>query len=346
MQRRSKSRLSVLLIDPQSGRARRRVASLDQQAAISILDSVATLNQAYNLAEAERPDLVLVSSDQPGRIEFPMFAAMLEILRIDLVALHDGLRSHGFEGQIACVSEAEVEAAGGLGPWASKIYRLPTETTASTSRSTPERSVPPGPDSDRARSWKTVVIGSSTGGVEALTEVLSHFGADCPPTLVVQHIRAAYVPGLANRLNAVCGAEVEVASSTLELRPGHVMIAPGDSQHLTLHPSGRWCRLVSGSPVSGHRPSVDMLFKSAARQGTGTVGVLLTGMGRDGADGLAAIRQAGGWTIGQDEASAIVYGMPKVAWEMGAVQEQLDLRRIGPATLKAASQKGAYNHAQ
>ena len=185
--------------------------------------------------------------------------------------------------------------------------------------------------------WKTVVIGASTGGVEALIEVLSAYPQVGPPTLIVQHISANFLPGLAQRLDRHCAAHVRPAREIDTIEPGLVLIAPGNSAHLRIVPPGRHCHLVPGAPVSGHCPSVDALFSSAAALGHRAVGVLLTGMGRDGAEGMDAIRRAGGWTIGQDAATSTVYGMPRAARQLGAVASELPLARIGPALLKAAA---------
>ncbi len=185
--------------------------------------------------------------------------------------------------------------------------------------------------------WKTVVIGASTGGIEALLAVLGAWPENGPPTLIVQHINPAFLEGVASRLDRLCAAKVRSAESGAPVRAGHVYLAPGNRRHLVLAPGGETCRLVDAPPMSGHRPSVDALFESAAALGPGVVGVILTGMGQDGARGLAAIRAAGGHTIGQDRASSVVYGMPRAAMAAGAVEEELPLAQIGPAAVRAAA---------
>jgi len=182
---------------------------------------------------------------------------------------------------------------------------------------------------------RIVAIGASTGGEEALLEVLSHFPRDCPPTVVAlpapEHVTAA----LAARLDTLCEPHVTVAQDSAPLTPGQVWLAPGGSAHLEVF--GRIslrCRLVMNEPASGHRPSIDRLFYSLARYcPRRTVGIILTGPGRDGADGLGALAGAGGETIGQDEATSAVYGMPRAAFETGAVLHQLPLEKIGPFAL-------------
>lgn len=182
-----------------------------------------------------------------------------------------------------------------------------------------------------------VAIGSSTGGIDALLKVLSAFGSDCPPTVLVQHTGASHSQSLIRLLNGRLMPNVVGAEDAMALETGHIYVATGDTHHLTV--VGRHSpvtRLVAAEPMSGHRPSVDMLFKSVSAFGASTVAALLTGMGKDGAEGLLEIKQAGGATIGQDEATSTVYGMPRVAWSLGAVQEQLPIDAIGRRLLALA----------
>ncbi|HWA89415.1 MAG TPA: chemotaxis response regulator protein-glutamate methylesterase [Rhizomicrobium sp.] len=189
---------------------------------------------------------------------------------------------------------------------------------------------------------KLVAIGSSTGGVEALLEVLSHFPDNCPPTVITQHMPAGFTTSFARRLDRFCKPSVVEASDGEALDFGKVVLAPGAVSHLEVAGRGTWrCRLIADAPTGGHRPSVDRLFHSVARMaGDDAIGVILTGMGRDGASGLLAMRQAGAATIGQDETTSIVYGMPRAAFEIGAVGRQLPLDKIGDEILKQAQMSG------
>jgi two-component system chemotaxis response regulator CheB len=183
----------------------------------------------------------------------------------------------------------------------------------------------------RADPKHILAIGASTGGVEALLNILSAFPANCPATVVTQHMPATFTKSFAARLDKMSGATVTEAVDGAPLKAGHVYIAPGGEAHLEVA-NGR-CRLVVADTVNGHRPSVDVLFNSVARQGRPMTGVILTGMGKDGAKGLLAMRQAGARTLGQDEQSCVVYGMPRAAFELGAVERQLSLPRLAPAIL-------------
>lgn len=180
---------------------------------------------------------------------------------------------------------------------------------------------------------RLIAIGASTGGVEALSKLLTQWPANCPPTLIVQHISGALGHALARRLDSISPATVALAESDMFLQPGHVYLAPGNERHLAVRGKARLLtKLVAADPVSGHRPSVDVLFDSVAQTCPGAAtGILLTGMGEDGARGLLAMRKAGCETIAQDEATSIVYGMPRVALELGAAGRILPIGRVAEA---------------
>ncbi len=182
---------------------------------------------------------------------------------------------------------------------------------------------------------KILAIGASTGGTEALKDVLMGLPRNAPGTIVVQHMPANFTGPFAERLNSLCAMEVREARNGDSITPGLVLIAPGD-YHMVVRRSGAryYVEIGSGEKVSGHRPSADVLLNSVAKiAGANAIGVILTGMGGDGAKGLLAMRNAGARTIGQDEASCVVYGMPKVAYELGAVENQLPLSKIANAIL-------------
>lgn len=182
---------------------------------------------------------------------------------------------------------------------------------------------------------RIVAIGASTGGVDALFSVLSAFPANCPPTVVTQHMPATFTTSFAQRLNQNCAPNVCEAQDGAPLETGRVYIAPGGIAHLEVSGNHNLiCRLTQGPLISGHRPSVDALFRSTARLGRRAVGVILTGMGRDGADGLLEMRQNGASTFGQDKETSLVYGMPRAAAECGAVERQLPLAAIPAAILE------------
>ncbi|WAJ29832.1 protein-glutamate methylesterase/protein-glutamine glutaminase [Antarcticirhabdus aurantiaca] len=177
---------------------------------------------------------------------------------------------------------------------------------------------------------KIVVIGASTGGTEALRQVLEPLPANVPGIAIVQHMPAGFTAAFARRLDSLCAIEVREAQTGDRLMPGLALIAPGNS-HLLLQRSGAQYHVEvrDGPLVTRHRPSVDVLFRSAARSaGANALGIIMTGMGDDGAKGMLEMRQAKAHTIGQDEASCIVYGMPKEAMKLGAVEHEMPLSKI------------------
>ena len=189
---------------------------------------------------------------------------------------------------------------------------------------------------------RIVCIGASTGGVEALADVMRMLPGDAPAIAITQHMPAAFTEKFASRINGISAVRIAEAKGGERMLPGHAYLAPGN-QHLRIERSGAnyVCRVGGNDLVSGHCPSVDVLFQSAAQNiGVNAVGVILTGMGRDGAQGLKAIRDAGGSTLGQNEATSVVYGMPRVAFEIGAVERQVPLSGVAQAILDASAAKG------
>lgn len=177
---------------------------------------------------------------------------------------------------------------------------------------------------------RLIAIGSSTGGTEAIMEILKSLPSNVPGIVIVQHMPPVFTRLYAERLNNSCQLEVKEASDGDVILPGRVLVAPGD-YHMRVKKNGPVysVRCFKGEKVNGHCPSVDVLFESVAEQaGKNAVGVILTGMGNDGARGLLAMREQGARTIGQDSDSCVVYGMPKVAYEIGAVEYQVSLSAI------------------
>ncbi len=188
---------------------------------------------------------------------------------------------------------------------------------------------------------RIVAIGASTGGVEALREVLCGLPADSPAVVVTQHMPAGFTTRFAERLDTLAQVTVQEAADGQRILPGHVYIAPGN-RHLEVTRTGAnyTCHLHDGAAVSGHRPSVDVLFRSvAASAGANAIGVILTGMGKDGAEGLKQMRAAGAATLGQNEATCIVYGMPKAAAALGATETELPIEKIAGAILDRCSDR-------
>ena len=188
-----------------------------------------------------------------------------------------------------------------------------------------------------ASSRELILLGASTGGTEALREVLTQLPANLPPIAIVQHIPPVFSKTFADRLNQLCQIEVREAVDGDRLRPGLALVAPGNF-HLLLqwHGDHYRARVTNGPPIWHQRPAVDLLFKSAADAGAApyALGGIFTGMGRDGADGLLRLRERGATTFAQDESTCVVYGMPRVAWEIGAAQRQVKLEHAADLIIR------------
>lgn len=237
-------------------------------------------------------------------------------------------------GAFDCVckpSDADPDSLSKLPELVRAASQSPLKRRIGEARSASAAPVNKTPSSYRPDPRAVIAIGSSTGGVEALIAVMSQMPANCPPIVITQHMPQTFTKSFAERLDRLSAPTVTEACDGDVLETGRVYLAPGGTHHLEIVAGSTRprCRLRAADTVSGHRPSVDVLFQSVAKvSGARGIGVILTGMGRDGADGLLAMRKAGARTIGQDAASCIVYGMPKVAFELGAVEKQLPLNGI------------------
>lgn len=276
--------------------------------------------------------VVMVSALTQRGCETAMRA--LELGAVDVLAKPKFDIEHGTKAMAADIV-AVVKAAGAARPRRGVLSR-PTAPVARPlpSASTPRPIVParpsipvPAPD---AGSRHVVAIGASTGGTEALLEVLQHLPEDTPGTVIVQHMPAGFTKAFASRLDRSCKMRVKEAEHGDPVVRGTVLIAPGD-RHMTVErENGRFVvHLNDGPPVGYHKPAVDVLFDSvAARVGASAVGVILTGMGADGAAGLVAMRRAGAHTVAQDEATSVVYGMPREAAARGGAESVEPLHQI------------------
>ena len=192
-------------------------------------------------------------------------------------------------------------------------------------------------------SEKLVIVGASTGGTEAIREVLQPLPPDSPAILITQHMPAGFTRSFAQRLDALCAVTVREAVHGERVLPGHVYLAPGGEMHMRLGRSGAnyVIELEASEPVNRHRPSVDVLFNSAAvAAGKNAIGVILTGMGKDGATGMLAMHRAGAHTIAQDEASCVVFGMPREAIAIGAASEVVPLSAMSERILTRLGDRG------
>ena len=338
----------VLVVDDSPTMRGLITAALRRDPEIEVVGTAADPLEARALIKELNPDVITLDVEMPNMNGLEFLEKIMRLRPMPVVMVST-LTQAGAEITLEALEMGAVDAVGkpGAGVTAVEAFaELTTKVkTAARSRVRTRSLVNP---ADRRTDYKAapdhiLAIGASTGGVEALLTILSTFTADCPATVVTQHMPASFTGSFAARLDKASGASVSEAVDGAILKPGHVYIAPGGLTHLEVSGAMPRCRLSQGDTVSGHRPSVDMLFGSVARLRRPMTGVILTGMGRDGAKGLLEMRNAGGHTLGQDEASSVVYGMPRVAHEIGAVERQLPLSRLSSAILDlcAASPRAA-----
>lgn len=319
-----KLEILILSVDPGWSRTKKRELEAQRQGCkVHIVDS---LMAAYSFTEEQAPTVAIVENGFAGLPEFQTMETLFAALNVKCILVGDQVSSRSKPGMIRLRKSD------------------PTATyLAVFGRSVPAEGAPAtrtdgtGRKSARA-SRKVILIGSSTGGVDALRTILKSFPSDCPPTVIVQHTGEDFGRGLIDILSRSCPARVRPAEPGVTLERGLICVAAGRRRHLELRP-GRppSTQMSEGSLVSGHIPSVDKLFTSAVPIAKDIVATLLTGMGRDGANGLLELRKAGATTFAQDEGSSVVYGMPRAAWQIGAAQKQVSLDRMAHALLGAST---------
>lgn len=327
------SRIRVLIVDDSATIRKVLHTTLSQHDDIEVVGEAADPLEAREAIKQLNPDVLTLDVEMPkmNGIEFLEKIMRLRPMPVIMVStLTQAGAATSIEalelGAIDCVGKPDFEGVVDKVRFAAHAKVRPLR----------ERAVEAAPASSYHCGDKVLAIGSSTGGVEALVTILQRFPANCPPTLITQHMPPTFTASFAARLDRLCAPQVSEAVEGAPVKPGHIYLAPGGDHHLEIHGGGSAlrCRLVAGGLMSGHRPSVDVLFGSMARVcGARGVGMILTGMGRDGAQGLLSMRNAGARTLGQDQASCTVYGMPKVAFEVGAVERQLPLSRMAVAAL-------------
>ncbi|WP_210357708.1 MULTISPECIES: chemotaxis response regulator protein-glutamate methylesterase [Sphingomonas] len=330
----------TLIVDDSATMRAMIAHSLSQDDEIEVIGAADGPATAREMIKQLNPDVITLDVEMPGMNGLDFLDKIMRLRPMPVVMLST-LTGRGAEatiralelGAFDCYQKPNRSNGGDLGDGLTQLVKAAARSRRRARAIEPAR--PSAPADYAPRPGTLIAIGSSTGGVETLIELLSGFPEQCPPTVIVQHMPEPYVPTFAARLDRLSAPKVSVARSGAPLAAGHVYIAPGGARHMEIT-GGTMprCRLVEGDKVSGHRPSVDRLFHSIARVASrDTVGVILTGMGADGAEGLKAMRAAGARTFGQDQESSVVYGMPQVAWQIGAVETQLPLSRIASRVL-------------
>ena len=339
------SPVRTLVVDDSASMRAMLCAALDADPGIKVVGSAPEPHAARHLMRELDPDVVTLDVEMPG-MDGLSFLEKIMRLRPTPVVMCSSLTTHAAEVTIEALRLGAVDFVAKPSGNGGDMKRATAELcekvkAAARSRVRQSRDVPQtGPvaavDGPFAED-RLIVIGSSTGGVDALFAILPSLPENAPPVLVVQHMPPTFTGSLARRLDGSCAMKVVEAYDRAPLKQGTVYIAPGGATHMVL--SGKTVRLIAGDRVSGHRPSVDMLFRSVANLGRKAVGVILTGMGEDGAAGMLAMRELGARTFGQDAESCVVYGMPRAANELGAVERELSLSAMPQAIIGACRSK-------
>ncbi len=335
----------------------------------SVVALTGDLMNTYNQVEARLPTAVLISEALAILPEFEVMRALFSALDVRWLVLtapnkaHRSINSNGLgsdlfsvpgnasaaiiEGQLRSLTRSSQCKPINDAPRRRDAPRQNTlvpkpsvKTVSPISSASPARE----PKNALRRNEPIILIGASTGGVDALLKVLSSFPVDCPPTMIVQHTGVGFGVSLAELLNRQCAPKVSLIEGPVPLQRGLVSIGAGNKSHLVAQENkGLTAMLVSGRQVSGHLPSVDVLFRSFVPYAPVVSAAILTGMGRDGAEGLRDLYRAGATTYAQDEASSVVYGMPRAAVELGAAQSVLSIDQIGPALLQGPKRHSAQH---
>lgn len=343
-------RVKVLIVDDSAIMRQLLTSILEQAHDLEVVGVAPDPYVAWDKIKALSPDVITLDVEMP-RMDGLTFLERLMKLRPMPVVMVSSLTEQGCSttmralelGAVDFVTKPKLDVSHGTARLADEIAEKVRAAARARIRrpvARPTHSVVRTPVNSHAMLKTTnrvVAIGASTGGTEAIADILVELPADAPPIVVVQHMPPGFTRAFAARLDSISAVQVKEAEDGDRVFPGRVLIAPGD-HHMVLARSGAEysVRVIVSERVNHHRPSVDVLFDSCAKiAGSNVVGVLLTGMGNDGASGLLKMRNAGALTFAQDEASCVVFGMPHEAIECGAAQRVLPLSQMARAILQA-----------
>ena len=338
--------IRVVIVDDSNLMRQMLTAALSRDNGIEIVGTAADPFEAREIIKTVRPDVITLDIEMP-KMDGLSFLEKIMTLRPTPVVMVSSLTQAGSDATIRALELGAVDYVGkpagseGFGfqrvaeELIGKIKLAATARVGQLRKPTAAPATLPAPRRGGGRSF--IAIGASTGGVERIRDILQVMPTNCPPIVITQHMGPSYLASFAERLNKLCSPTVKLATQNARLQQGVVYIAPGEG-HLAIVKDalGYVCQIQDTAPVSGHRPSVDVLFHSVAKAaGPSVVGAILSGMGRDGASGMAAMRAAGAHTVGEQESSCVVYGMPKMAKEAGGVVLELPLAQIASELLRA-----------
>ncbi len=336
-------KIRTLIVDDSAMVRKILSIGLGQDPEIEIIGTAADANMAMQYLARKKPDVITLDLEMPNMDGLTFLRSFMKTDPIPTVVISSQTQRSAqatvdalAAGAVDVIAKPRMELGGGLGDMMASIaQRVKVAAGAQVRLSAarqpaaqPARPKPVAPSTlAKVPDWM-IAIGASTGGVQALTRVLETLPADCPPVVIVQHMPEGFTASFAKRLNQMGPLRVKEAEDGDVLENGLVLLAPGGPKHMTVvkHMGRHQVRLIDGPEVCFSRPSVDVLFHSVAQVAGGKVSsAILTGMGKDGAEGQLAIRKSGGRTAAQDEASCVVFGMPNAAHQIGAPETLLPL---------------------
>ncbi len=342
MQERRKIR--TLIVDDSAMVRKILSIGLGQDPEIEVIGTAADANMAMQYLARSKPDVITLDLEMPNMDGLTFLRSFMKADPIPTVVISSQTQRSAqatvdalAAGAVDVIAKPRMELGGGLNDMmASIVQRVKVAAGAQVRRTATPARPPVRPQTPRPAAGSAparlpdwmIAIGASTGGVQALTAVLQSLPADCPPVVIVQHMPEGFTASFAKRLNQMGPLRVKEAEDGDVLENGLVLLAPGGPKHMTVvKKMGRHqVRLIDGPEVCFSRPSVDVLFHSVAQVAEGRVSsAILTGMGKDGAEGQLAIRNSGGRTVAQDEASCVVFGMPSAAYQIGAPEALVPL---------------------
>jgi two-component system chemotaxis response regulator CheB len=341
---RSSGSKRVLVVDDSAAIRSLLRATIDTDPRLEVVGEARDPYEARDLIKALDPDVITLDVEMPRMNGLDFLERLMRLRPTPVVVVSTRTRDKSAEavralalGAVDCVDVSRLQVEAGV-----RRRLLATLVAAGGARVGGTGAARPATAAPRPAPFRwngcAVFIGSSTGGVDALERVISQFPADCPPTLIAQHMPAPFLDSFAGRLDALYAPDVAIARGDEGLRPGRILLAGGGTHHLAVTgPAPVRTVLLPAEETDLHVPAVDRLFRSATVFGRRAVGVILTGMGRDGAEGLRAMRAAGARTLGQTGESCVIDGMPRAAREAGAVERDVGLDRMGIEILRLCS---------
>lgn len=339
--------IRVLVVDNSTTMRRLICMRLRSDPRIEVVGEASDAAEAKVAINTLSPHVLTLDVEMPGQSGLDFLRELMRIRPMPVIMVSSETQ-RGSAAAVEALSRGAIECVGKPrgGELGNAFADLPALVIAASTADLRKRgAAPTGPTAAASRpfNWnnKIVLIGSSTGGVDALETVIAGLPQNCPPVLITQHMPPSFLASFAQRMNARYAPNVILAEHNAPVSQGTIQLAPGGDYHLAVMPGLRpRVALIASDKVSSHRPSVDVLFNSALPMAERIVAAILTGMGVDGAQGMLNLRRAGAICMAQDEASSVVWGMPRIAWQNGGAEKLVPLNNIAIEIL-GATERGA-----